>query len=206
MVERTLRFKVPHEWSLCVLREDCEDGKPWFCLHDMGQGLGYRHAPKAKSKMLFVESENSSRRMAFISEGEAFLLIMKCRLLTEAQKMQIVEAFQAKGYMFSVYLSARQEVAFVDMLEQCLSSWGISGQRQYRVGQYRIDFYIHTLRLAVEFDENSHRGYSAIDEKRRQQYIEERLGCRFVRVTNDLAPCENLGIVMKAVTENCPRI
>jgi len=63
-------------------------------------------------------------------------------------------------------------------IEQVL---GVTLRRQYRVGRYRIDGYDHENNVAYEIDEEHHR-YQREQDKRRQKYIEERLGCRFIRV------------------------
>lgn len=196
MIESTLRFETPRQWSLCVLTDDCDETIVWFSLQDMRKGLGYKSSLKANFVMLLVESTRSLKRMAFVSQAEAYLLISKSQLLTEAQKTEIIESFQKAGYMREIALASRQEIAFVDILEQELRSWGLRGQRQYKVGKYRIDFYVPSIRLAVEFDENGHKGYSYAEQEGRQKYIEERLGCAFVRVSDVDSTYENLGTVL----------
>lgn len=55
--------------------------------------------------------------------------------------------------------------------------------KQYRVehryGVYKIDFYFIDCKVAVEIDEWGHQGYYG--DKRRQDYIEKKLHCVFVR-------------------------
>ena len=55
--------------------------------------------------------------------------------------------------------------------------------RQFRVGDFRVDFYVVSLNLAIEFDEKHH-GIKGNIEKDfiRQQKIEKMIGCNFVRV------------------------
>ena len=56
---------------------------------------------------------------------------------------------------------------------------------QYRVGSYYIDLYFPDHRIAVECDEDGHRGYAQDVEHQRQQYIEQTLNCIFVRYNPD---------------------
>lgn len=70
--------------------------------------------------------------------------------------------------------------------------------QQYKVGQYYIDLYIPDYRVAIECDEEGHRRYSPQDEYKRQNYIERRLNCTFVRYNPD-APSFNIGDVINHI-------
>lgn len=56
---------------------------------------------------------------------------------------------------------------------------------QRNVGPYRIDLYFEHEKVAVECDENGHRDRSRAHEQRRQKYITDTLGCRWVRFDPD---------------------
>lgn len=47
--------------------------------------------------------------------------------------------------------------------------------------RYCVDFYIPSLNICIEYDEDYHR-YNKIKDKKRQTYIEEKLGCEFIRI------------------------
>ena len=53
--------------------------------------------------------------------------------------------------------------------------------RQFAIGSYRIDLYLSKPKIAMECDENGHRAYEQQAEMQRQTFIEEQLGCTFVR-------------------------
>lgn len=56
-------------------------------------------------------------------------------------------------------------------------------ERQYPVLGYRIDFYSEKYKLAVEHDGTYHDiGRVAAEDARRQRQIEDKLGCKFIRV------------------------
>lgn len=57
--------------------------------------------------------------------------------------------------------------------------------KQYRVGGYFIDLYFPEFCIAVECDEYGHVNYSPKEEYQRQKYIEDALGCRFIRYNPD---------------------
>ena len=47
---------------------------------------------------------------------------------------------------------------------------------------FRIDVYFTEYFLAVEIDEQNHEGRDLIFEKKRQEALEKKLGCKFIRI------------------------
>lgn len=95
----------------------------------------------------------------------------------------------------------RKEIEFLDNLEDALESFNIKGLRQYQVmdNKYRIDYYIPSLNIAIEYDEDGHRGYSYEKHEGRQKEIEDLLKCRFIRVSDDNTNSYNIGFVIKNI-------
>ena len=91
----------------------------------------------------------------------------------------------------------RKEIRFLDMLEESLKPFNITGVRQYNILGYRIDYYIPSLNIAIEYDENDHKNYSYEKQEGRQKEIENKLGCRFIRVTDSDSHSFNVGKVIK---------
>ena len=56
---------------------------------------------------------------------------------------------------------------------------------QFPVGPYRVDMYLPAYNIVVECDEHGHRRYKKEHEDMRAQYIEDAIGCRFVRFDPD---------------------
>lgn len=56
---------------------------------------------------------------------------------------------------------------------------------EYAIDRFRIDLYIHEPNIAIECDSNDHKSYDPIEEVSRQMYIENTLGCDFVRFNPD---------------------
>jgi very-short-patch-repair endonuclease len=63
----------------------------------------------------------------------------------------------------------------------------IEMKRQFKVGKYYIDLYIPKFKLAIECDEYGHQTYSVAAETTRQKFIEDTLGCKFIRFD----PCDS---------------
>ena len=100
-------------------------------------------------------------------------------------------------------LKSRKEIEFIDILEEQLNIFGLTGTRQHSIknedNSYRIDYYIPALNIAIEYDENNHDGYSYCQHEGRQINIEEQLNCRFIRVSDDKTHIENSAIVIKEI-------
>ena len=93
----------------------------------------------------------------------------------------------------------RKEIQFLDMLEEQLRVFNITGIRQYTVLSYKIDYYIPKLNIAIEYDENGHSTYSYDSHEGRQKEIEEELNCRFIRVTDENSDSYNCALVIKEI-------
>ena len=93
----------------------------------------------------------------------------------------------------------RQEIEFINQGEKALKSFNIQGEKQFKVLSYRIDYYIPSLNIAIEYDENDHSNYSYETHEGRQQEIERELGCRFIRVSDKNSDAYNIGLVIKNI-------
>ncbi len=56
---------------------------------------------------------------------------------------------------------------------------------QYKIGKYKIDLYFKEYRLAIECDENDHNDRDEYYEKTREEYIKNKLKCKFIRFNPD---------------------
>ena len=62
---------------------------------------------------------------------------------------------------------------------------GENMQPQYTVLNYKIDLYFHKYKLAIEVDELGHNDRNIDYEMQRQQALEKKLDCVFIRVNPD---------------------
>lgn len=98
-----------------------------------------------------------------------------------------------------IHTVTRFEVSFGDMLVEALKELEINVISQYIVDNYKIDFYIPKHNIAVEYDEQQH--FVVTNQKKdleRQKYIEDKLGCKFIRCDYRDSDIKN---VMKVVKE-----
>lgn len=100
----------------------------------------------------------------------------------------------------------RKEITFLNKLEQALKPFNITGIRQYKVFNYRIDYYIPSLKIAIEYDENNHKQYTYEQHEGRQMEIENELGCKFIRVSDKESDEYNIGLVIKELINNIYKV
>lgn len=96
-------------------------------------------------------------------------------------------------------ITTRKETDFISALEQFLLPFKIKGIKQYKILDYRIDYYIPDINVAIEYDENEHVGYTYEQQEKRQQLLENKLDCLFIRLNDQKSDLENIGIVAKEI-------
>ena len=92
--------------------------------------------------------------------------------------------------------SARFEYKCLNELKDFLDEISVEYIHQYQVDQYRIDLYIPKYNLAIEFDEDAHRFKQDYDADR-QKYIEDKIGCKFLRIKENVSGGSMIAMVAK---------
>lgn len=177
------------------------NGEPWLVGKDVAEVLGYKNTRDALSKHVDDEDKSSTKiyggignpNKVIINERGVLSLIQRSRL-RNTQKQKLIKNLNLKE---KFVLTSRKEIEFIDQLEETLKPFNLIGIRQYKINSYRIDYYIPSLNLAIEYDENDHQGYSYEAHEGRQKEIEDTLKCRFIRVTDDNTNNFNIGLVLK---------
>lgn len=91
----------------------------------------------------------------------------------------------------------RNEGNFLRLLEEKLLDINIKGFKQYRILNFYIDYYIPSLNIAIEYDEElAHKNYSYEKQEGRQLMIEKELNCRFIRVSDKDSNEDNINKVI----------
>ena len=140
----------------------------------------------------------NNRGENFLTESGVLALVSKSANCSDYKKAKVIETLFPNKYV--LYLDYRNEIKFIDKLEQSLKPFGIvEGIRQYRVFDYRIDYYIPNLNVAIEYDENNHKNYTYSQQGGRQKEIEDKLKCNFIRVSDKNSDEYNIGLVIKNI-------
>ena len=178
------------------------NGEPWLVGKDVAEVLGYARPTKTiqdhvdeedKKSIKIVDSIGRLQNTPVINERGVYCLLQRSRL-SNIQKQELLSSLNLKE---KFVLTSRKEIEFIDQLEETLKPFNLIGIRQYKINSYRIDYYIPSLNLAIEYDENDHQGYSYEAHEGRQKEIEDTLKCRFIRVTDDNTNNFNIGLVLK---------
>lgn len=126
-------------------------------------------------------------------------LIGGSQKLTQQQKQEWYHMFGVDN----VFLS-RKETEFGNVLKEALDELNVKMIPQYNIdNKYRIDFYIPKSNIAVEYDEEQH--YTEYNQKmdlERQKYIEDKLGCKFIRCDYRDSDIKNVMKVVKICNED----
>ncbi len=134
----------------------------------------------------------------FLTENGVLALVNNSRNCSQEKKEKLIHfLFPQKDI---IVINDVKEINFLDMLEDFLLVFGITGIRQYKVLNYRIDYYIPSLKIAIEYDENDHSGYSYESQELRQKIIEKELKCKFIRLSDKEENAFNLGLAVKGIT------
>ena len=196
------------------LRVLTEEDERFYCSKDVFKMLGYKKDEtfrftnrNEKISKQFVYPEFRCRfpiikELSFITENEFLSILQRCRTMNKDEINKIKNNLVKNGLLKdALVLEDTKEQGFIQLLLEVLEPFGFTISRQYRVLRYRVDAYIHELNIAIEYDENGHVGYSYESHELRQKEIENYLGCKFIRVTDDKNHTYNVGLVLKQMLE-----
>ena len=153
----------------------------------------------------FRTTTNSSSKarntqdMWFLREKGLVQLLSKTRTISNNKKNEIISELQKLGFLKEFKFTAPKEIEFISLLEDVLKPFNIIGEKQFFYKGRRIDYYIPSLKIAIEYDENNHKGYACENQEGRQKMLENELGCRFIRLSDKNSNGYNIGLVLKTL-------
>ncbi len=201
------------------------EGHNWFIGKDTVEALGYDLKTHSYTKYInkYCDTEdikNYNKETQFqyvfgldykelgqrggllINEFAIQDLISNCKTKSEQYLYDFIQWLLSENLITpKLSIHTRKEIEFLDELEDALSPFNIKGIRQYSVidNKYRIDYYIPSLNIAIEYDENNHRYYSYEKHEGRQKEVEDQLKCKFIRVNDNNTNSYNIGFVIKNI-------
>lgn len=107
--------------------------------------------------------------------------------------MEKVESFVS---LFPEHVDITKEQITIGQIKKAFQH--VRTIQQYAVPPFRIDLYFSDYNIAIECDEEGHRRYAVEQERARQHYIEENLGCTFIRYNPDAGDF-NIGEVINQI-------
>lgn len=192
------------------------NNKPYFVGKDVATILGYSNPTKAvsmhckngikeiiptKNRKEYSKARNA-QTMILIPENDLYRLIQKSKTKSEIYKNNFISWLLNEKLIKDniLVVETRDEIEFLDKLEESFKPFNIKGIRQYNVLTYRIDYYIPKLKIAIEYDENDHKNYTYEQHELRQKDIEKELGCEFIRISDNNTDAYNIGLILKEIT------
>jgi len=185
--------------------------EPWFCGKDLCVVLEYSQPRQAlqnnvdedcKKSLSLLSSELGQfdcshllgqNNLENISYNEGKTVYINARGLrsllakSNLKTPKIIKKFKEHPF-FSKYMQIetivfRKEQEYISSIKETF--YYMKCKSQFPVGSYYIDLYIKDYNLAIECDEFNHRDRDPLYEEERQRYIEDKLGCHFIRFNPD---------------------
>ena len=152
--------------------------------------LNYWFNKYAKKTMLkedidyvfFFEKTNGRPSHEYIINIDSAIKILLYSIKTNKKASTLYNQLSKEIDENSILITTqdRKESLFYFELETILKGI-VKIEKQYQVGFYKIDYYIKSLNLAIEYDEYHHVSQSKKDKKR-ENIIKEKIGCKFIRI------------------------
>lgn len=187
------------------------NGEIWFVAKDAASILGYENTNKAildhvdnddkKITKMSNLKENlpdhmKSTRICIINKNGILSLISKSKNISSNQKDLLLDRL---GLSLYIYKRSRKEIDFKECLIHFFSAFGYEVIHQYRVGVYYLDFFVPSINIGIEYDENNHRDYDKSKEEERENFIKKSIGCKIIRISDKHDNYYNLGIISKHI-------
>lgn len=151
----------------------------------------------------YIDKQNREKPCYSLNCQGVKYIMDSCR---SRDKIAIAKVFNkiSNGKEISICKN-KPEYDFIGGVINSLKAFGIKKYvTQYIVNNdkgtnYRIDLYLPELNIAIEYDENNHNCYTYEQQEGRQKEIEDKLGCKFIRVSDRNNLFYNIGLVIREI-------
>lgn len=171
-------------------------------IHGNGNPKGFNNILRENMEEYFIKSNYKDKggrtRPCYLATKKGCELLLTKRSINKKAFINYMKEYFDENNI-TYFEITRKETEFIKELEDALEPFEIKGEKQYHILRYRIDYYIPSLNIAIEYDENGHSNYSYETHEGRQQEIERELGCRFIRVSDKNSDAYNIGLVIKNI-------
>ena len=125
----------------------------------------------------------------------ALKLVESYNITTTNRGLLIKNINEKLNQIVAIQGQERRELEFKREVINALSVFGINAIPEFYIKPYRIDLYIPSKKLAVEFDEPTHREAKDLP---RQLEISRKIQCRFLRIKAEEPIGKSIGMVIKS--------
>lgn len=147
----------------------------------------------------YTDKQNQQRPCYVLSQEGVYTLASTMR---GKSKGALLNHLKSVGYDSELHIIEleRKEIEFFAELGEALEPMSLTLNTQHHVLSYRLDGYIPSLNLAIEYDEEHHK-HNTKHDKNRQTIIENELGCDFIRLSELDSNAKNIGKIMAKVVD-----
>ena len=188
---------VPFTFKNVELKVVTINGKPWTRAKEICRALEYKRRAKDvlrehvsienKQHKIVLQSRAVARPVSRPKDSQKYDIYIN----EEGIKEIVLKSKQPKAAEFAEHLGInvhkhKYTSKENDSIEIIMKTFhGEKMERQFKIGNYRIDLYFPEHKIAVECDEFDHIDRDINYEIFRQKFIEEQLQCTFVRYNPD---------------------
>jgi very-short-patch-repair endonuclease len=146
----------------------------------------------------FTTKQNKTSNMYFLPLRVAYSILSEFRTNTSGRADLMIAINKKLGVETVVQGMERAELEFEREIYGFMEVVGVNIESQKRFGKYRVDFFIESKSIIIEFDE-AHHAYNFKKDMDRQKEIEDISGCTFIRLPYDRSIGENIGTIAKCI-------
>lgn len=191
------------------------NGAEWFNADDVCKALGYSNTKdalyshiKTPTDKLSLNSlitehnlevptgfrRNYEGQQPYISKDAVCLLVSKCKNVAAVSIMpELINQLNLNMRIIAYSKEQKHINSIIAVLKH------ERYKTQFRVETYKIDLYFIDKKIAIECDEHGHVDRSVSAEIARQKFIEDVLGCKFIRFNPDKKHFSILDVIGRIV-------
>ena len=189
-----LQYLSEFETEYKIKTISVDGGVKWFNACQCASALGYANTNKAIKDHVDMNDKTICRKLIkedflhelsynqqntiYINRHGVMSLILKSKL-----PKSVAVAEKCGVHINHKYL--RKETEIILSIQEFLTTLNISFEFQKTISSYRIDLYIPEYKIVIEIDEEGHKDRCVKYERKREQIIQDKLECSFLRFNPD---------------------
>jgi len=126
------------------------------------------------------------KKLYFLPLDLAIGIVENVRMSNPNRGLTLEHLYTLRGEKVHIQLQDRKAEEFIGLLKNILTSFNIASDKEFSYKGYRIDLYIPSHNIAIEYDEYHHVKHKDIE---REKLLVDNLGCKFIRIkdTEDIS-------------------
>ncbi|MDE5106408.1 MAG: BRO family protein [Trichodesmium sp. St17_bin3_1_1] len=160
------------------------NNEPWFLAADIAKALAVKDTSRMIDNARVKENEKNifPNKTRGGEQKQIFVTRLGLKkVLANSKKANAAQLSESLGLEMCIY--TKVEASHIGNIRKAFKD--ILSIDEYAVGKYNVDLYFPSLNLVIECDQNNHNHYNKQAEKKRKNYIKNKLGCTFIRFNPD---------------------